>query len=227
VDGALRWLADSPAALISDIGMPDRDGLDLIRAVRSSPEPNRGVLAIAVTALSTGEDRKRIQQAGFDACLVKPVKPQRLIEHLAELRVRLAQEPPPARSLLALGDERTRAAGTLEALRADGHEVIEVADASAALREAAQRRPHAILFAEPVREPAVARLAERLTALKARPAFVGLVEPGAEPAQPLSDYVVPLTDLGALRRVLRLLEEPTRWARKSPRPPATRRGFPC
>jgi CheY-like chemotaxis protein len=209
VDGALRWFADSPVALISDIGMADRDGLDLIRAVRSSEEPNRGVLAIAVTALAEPEDRKRIQRAGFDACLVKPVKPQRLIEELAELRARLAEEPPRQRSLLAIGDPRMRAASTLQALRDEGHEVIEVPDATAALREAAQRRPHAILVAEPVHEPAVARLAERLTALKSRPAFVGLIEPGTEPGHTVSDYVVPLTDLGALRRVLRLLEEPT------------------
>ncbi|MFI5320708.1 MAG: PAS domain S-box protein [Myxococcota bacterium] len=210
VEVALRLFAESPVALISDISMPDRDGFDLIRTVRSSPEPSRGVLAIAVTALSDREDRKRIQRAGFDACLVKPVEPRRVVARLAELRARLAQEPPPARSLLALGDERTRAAGTFEALRADGHDVLEVADANAVLREATQRRPDAILVAEPVREPAVARLTERLTSLKARPAFVGLIEPGAEPAQPLSDYMVPLEDIGALRRVLCLLEEPPR-----------------
>jgi PAS domain S-box-containing protein len=210
VAGALELLAQSPAALISDISMPERDGFDLIRSVRSSTDPSREVLAIAVTALSAREDRKRIQRAGFDACLVKPVEPRRVVAHLAELRARLARDAHPLRSLLALADERTRAAGTFDALRAAGHEVREVADARAALRAATERRADAILVAEPVREPAVARLAERLTSLKARPAFVGLIEPGAEPARPLSDFMVPLQDFGALRRVLCLLEEPTR-----------------
>jgi CheY-like chemotaxis protein len=105
-------------------------------------------------------------------------------------------------------DDRTLASGTLTALRADGHEVVEVADADAALRALSEHRPDAILLAEPVRESAVARMTARLTALEARPAFVGLVEPGAEPEQPLSDFLVPLQDIGALRRVLRMLEEP-------------------
>jgi signal transduction histidine kinase/CheY-like chemotaxis protein len=210
VASALPLLAESPAALISDISMPDRDGFDLIRTVRSSSEPSRGVLAIAVTALADREDRKRIQRAGFDACLVKPVEPRRVVVRLAELHAKLSQKVPPARSVLALGDERTRAAGTFEVLRAAGHDVLEVADASAVLRESMQRRPDAILVAEPVREPSVARLTERLTSLKVRPAFVGLIEPGVEPAQPLSDYMVPLQDFGALRRVLCLLEEPPR-----------------
>lgn len=207
---ALDLLAESPAALISDISMPDRDGFDLIRNVRSSGAPIRGVLAIAVTALADRENRRRIQRAGFDACLVKPVEPRRVVARVAELRARLTRDAHPPRRLLALGDERTRAAGTFDALRADGHDVREVTDATAVLREATQGTTDAILVAEPVREPAVARLAERLTSLKAGPAFVGLVEPGEEPAQPLSDFMVPLEDLGALRRVLCLLEEPTR-----------------
>ena len=111
------------------------------------------------------------------------------------------------RRLLALVDERTGAVETLETLRADGHEVIEVADAAAALQSAMQRRPDGILLVEPVLECSVSRFVERLTAWKDRPPLVGLIEPGVEPVRPLSDFLVPIQDLRALRRVLRLLEE--------------------
>ncbi len=206
VSAALSLLASTPDALISDIGLPDRDGFDLIRSVRSSADPARGVLAIAVTALSDREDRKRIFRAGFDTYFAKPVEPQAVMRRLSELRRRLAEETPPRRRLIALRDERARAAGLLAALRADGHEVIEVADASAAQVEASQRRPDAILLVEPVHEPSVAELLEHLESVEARPTVVGLVEPGTEPERCLSDLVVPLHDAGALRRALRLLE---------------------
>jgi PleD family two-component response regulator len=42
----------TPQVLVSDIGLPDRDGLDLIRAVRELEEPTRSVLALAVTGFA-------------------------------------------------------------------------------------------------------------------------------------------------------------------------------
>ncbi len=210
VVGALALLAGSADALISDIGLPDRDGFDLIRCVRNSAEANREVLAIAVTALSDREDRKRIQRAGFDAHLAKPVAPQAVIRRLRELRKLFAEQTPPRRRLLTLRDERANAAGLVDALRSGGHDVTEVADADAAFLEASKRHPDAILLVEPIREPAVAKLTERLGSIHARPILVGLCEPGFQPEQCLSDLVVPLRDTGALQRALRLLEGATR-----------------
>ena len=206
VADALTFISESPVAVISDIRMPERDGFDLIRSVRGSTGASRGLLAIAVTTLSDREDRRRIQRAGFDAYLAKPVKAQQVVERVAELRARLEREKPPMRRLLVLSDERIRAVGTLDALRGDGHEVIEVADATA-LQAAMQRRADVILVVEPVCEPAVSRFVERMTAFRDRPVFVGLIELGVEPARSVSDFLVPIQDLGALRRLLRLLEE--------------------
>ena len=60
--------------LISDIGMPNEDGLDLIRKVRRLPPDHGGqVFAIALTGYSTEEDRRRILAAGFQVHLTKPV----------------------------------------------------------------------------------------------------------------------------------------------------------
>ncbi len=70
-----------PDVLVSDIGMPEEDGYDLIAAVRALP-PDRGGLipAVAVTALARGEDAARALRAGYQIHLAKPVEPDRLVE---------------------------------------------------------------------------------------------------------------------------------------------------
>jgi CheY-like chemotaxis protein len=67
-------------ALVCDIAMPDMDGYDLIRRVRS-----RGfsLPAIAQTALARPEDREQALQAGFQAHLSKPIRYPELIAMLA------------------------------------------------------------------------------------------------------------------------------------------------
>jgi CheY-like chemotaxis protein len=66
--------------LIADIGMPERDGLSLIRAVRglSEQSPNREIPAIAVTAYAGVRERDEALAAGFTAHLGKPVDPDQL-----------------------------------------------------------------------------------------------------------------------------------------------------
>jgi CheY-like chemotaxis protein len=72
--------------LISDIGLPGRDGYELIRDIRALEAPGERLRAIALTAFSRDLDRRQALQAGFDAHLAKPLKPQllmRLVEQLA------------------------------------------------------------------------------------------------------------------------------------------------
>jgi CheY-like chemotaxis protein len=78
-----RW---RPDALVSDIAMPDRDGYDLIREVRSR-EPEQGGLipAVAVTAYTRAEDRVRALAAGFQMHVAKPIDPDELIAVVASL----------------------------------------------------------------------------------------------------------------------------------------------
>lgn len=78
-----------PDVLISDIEMPDRDGYDLIRAVRArSVERGGQVAAAALTAYSRAEDRARTMLAGYDAHLSKPVDLAELMAVIARLRAR-------------------------------------------------------------------------------------------------------------------------------------------
>ena len=61
-----------PALIISDICMPEHDGYDLIRRVRSSPE-TRGTPAIALSAYSLDASRDAALAAGFDMFVRKPL----------------------------------------------------------------------------------------------------------------------------------------------------------
>jgi PAS domain S-box-containing protein len=84
---ALRALEQSPAdVLVSDLAMPNQDGFDLIRQVRSLP-PERGgnIPAVALSAYTRDTDRRRALAAGFHFYLSKPVSPSELIAGLATM----------------------------------------------------------------------------------------------------------------------------------------------
>lgn len=72
--------------LISDIGMPKRDGYDLIKSIRQLSFEEGGRLpAVALTAYARVEDRLRILSAGFQMHVVKPVDPSELLAVVASL----------------------------------------------------------------------------------------------------------------------------------------------
>ena len=58
--------------LISDLGMPDMDGLEMIRQMRAL-EDGRSLMTIAVTAFAHLEDRQAALRQGFDFLATKPL----------------------------------------------------------------------------------------------------------------------------------------------------------
>ncbi|MFT3914639.1 MAG: ATP-binding protein [Anaeromyxobacteraceae bacterium] len=60
-----------PDVVLCDIGLPDMDGYEVARAMRSDPAL-QGVRLIAVSGYTQPEDRERGRAAGFDAQLPKP-----------------------------------------------------------------------------------------------------------------------------------------------------------
>jgi PAS domain S-box-containing protein len=74
-DAAMEALKSSPPdVLISDIGMPEMDGYDLIRQIRRlAPDAGGRVPAIALTAFAHGSDHREALRAGYDRHLAKPV----------------------------------------------------------------------------------------------------------------------------------------------------------
>jgi CheY-like chemotaxis protein len=80
VDAALDELADfDPELLVSDIGMPQQDGYDLIRRVRQNGYTPERLPAIALTAFARAEDRSMALDAGYQAHLSKPLDSVQLI----------------------------------------------------------------------------------------------------------------------------------------------------
>jgi PAS domain S-box-containing protein len=69
--------------LISDIAMPDQDGLWLVRAIRQGPELQRDTPAIAVTAYAGSRERAMAAKAGYNWHLAKPVDPDQLVALVA------------------------------------------------------------------------------------------------------------------------------------------------
>jgi CheY-like chemotaxis protein len=68
--------------VISDIGLPDATGNDLIRQLKSINGRQR---AIAISGFGMEQDVTACMEAGFDRHLTKPVSPQRLRETIEEL----------------------------------------------------------------------------------------------------------------------------------------------
>jgi PAS domain S-box-containing protein len=79
-----------PDVLVSDIGMPEQDGYELIRRVRMLGGGIGSVKALALTAFARLEDRTRAMLAGYQMHLAKPVDPRELVVTVASLVGRVA-----------------------------------------------------------------------------------------------------------------------------------------
>jgi signal transduction histidine kinase/CheY-like chemotaxis protein len=86
-----EFAARPPDVLVSDIGMPERDGYELMREIRRlGAEAGRAVPAVALTAFVQPEDRERAREAGFQTHLAKPVQGDELVATVAGLAGRPA-----------------------------------------------------------------------------------------------------------------------------------------
>ncbi len=73
-------------AVLMDMRMPEMDGLEATRRIRSLNRPDaRTIPIIALTANAFDEDVQRSMQAGLNAHLSKPVEPEALFETLESL----------------------------------------------------------------------------------------------------------------------------------------------
>jgi signal transduction histidine kinase/ActR/RegA family two-component response regulator len=84
---ALELFAEfHPDVLISDIGMPEQDGYELLRNIRAAEVPSgRSTPAVALTAFARSEDRTRAMLAGYQMHLAKPVEAAELIATVASV----------------------------------------------------------------------------------------------------------------------------------------------
>jgi PAS domain S-box-containing protein len=82
-EGLALVRTERPDLLISDIGLPETDGYDLIQQIRREVSPGREIPAIALTAYARSEDRTRALRAGYQAHVAKPVEPSELLAMIA------------------------------------------------------------------------------------------------------------------------------------------------
>lgn len=82
VEGALaafdRW---KPDIIVSDIGLPQVDGYELIRILRT--QRRSSVPAVALTAMARIEDRIKALNSGYQMHVAKPIEPKELISIVA------------------------------------------------------------------------------------------------------------------------------------------------
>lgn len=99
--GALAALdaiaSECPDVLVSDIGMPEIDGYELLRRIRQlHPGCGGSLPAIALTAFARSEDRVRALRAGFAVHVSKPVEPGEIVATVASVAGRPGGRQPPA-----------------------------------------------------------------------------------------------------------------------------------
>jgi len=75
-----------PDVLISDIGMPDEDGYELIRKLRAMlPEKGGQTPAIALTGYASRKDRERALASGYQQHMAKPIEQADIVAAIAAL----------------------------------------------------------------------------------------------------------------------------------------------
>ena len=87
-DEALQRLRNEfPSVLLSDIGLPGRDGYELVKEVRRQEreESLSRLPAIALTAFGRAQDVDKAIASGFDAHLAKPLRAHELVTLIADL----------------------------------------------------------------------------------------------------------------------------------------------
>jgi two-component system CheB/CheR fusion protein len=80
---ALAWMEREPCEiLVSDVSLPDRSGLDLMRELRSRRVDVRGV---AVSGHTGPEHVKAAKDAGFEHHVAKPIRFDHLLKVIRDL----------------------------------------------------------------------------------------------------------------------------------------------
>jgi CheY-like chemotaxis protein len=77
----------APRLVMMDIELPGIDGIEALRRLRDE-EHTRAIPVVAVTASVMGQEIKRIEDAGFDGYLQKPVTLKDLLAAVEELLAR-------------------------------------------------------------------------------------------------------------------------------------------
>jgi len=83
-DGLKQLAAAKPDLIITDLNMPNMDGLDFIRGVRAQPN-FRSTPILMLTTESEDGKKQAGKAAGATGWIVKPFQPERLLQVIARV----------------------------------------------------------------------------------------------------------------------------------------------
>lgn len=81
VEALERIVVEKPDVVIADIMLPDMDGFQLCKRIKSNPDL-KGVRVVMLSAKAFDFDRTYARKMGADGYIVKPFKPATLVEEL-------------------------------------------------------------------------------------------------------------------------------------------------
>jgi two-component system, cell cycle response regulator DivK len=84
MEGFEMALQKRPDFIILDIQLPDIEGTEVLRKIRSS-EIGTSIPVIAMTSYAMSGDRERLLSAGCDGYIEKPIDPERVISQIRQL----------------------------------------------------------------------------------------------------------------------------------------------
>jgi two-component system chemotaxis response regulator CheY len=95
VEGLEMARTAKPSIIITDLIMPDFNGLRFIKMVKASSSPTSQIPIIVLSGYLTKTAALAVNECGADELLVKPVSPKALYDHVARIVLRKNQANPP------------------------------------------------------------------------------------------------------------------------------------
>jgi DNA-binding response OmpR family regulator len=144
--GEARRVLDSEGAdaIILDVHLPDGDGVDLLREIRTDPRFG-STPVLMLSSESDVKDRIRGLRTGADEYVGKPYDSGYVVARARELLGDVGADGDDAASVLLIDDSRTLRAELRRELEADGYTVRTAATGEDGLRMAGVRRPGIII----------------------------------------------------------------------------------
>ena len=82
---AIEWLQqNNPQCVIVDILLPDKNGPEILKAIRDVPEGNK-IPVIAATGFAHSNDRQNFLEMGFDSYISKPINTSSFVADIKKI----------------------------------------------------------------------------------------------------------------------------------------------
>ena len=137
-----------PALIITDYQLPDFDGLELARRLKTNP-PTQNIPVVLMTSISQGIDETIAKQAGCAGFIAKPIRAQTFAEHVKRF---LVDGDPGTRAFsgagalaLVVNDDPVERRILQEQLKAIGFNTATAADGADGLEQARKLHPAVIV----------------------------------------------------------------------------------